>query len=228
MFTKGDSGGPGRPRGIKETKPRNTPIADGKVRDRMNLFLEAYVTCGTLKGAREATGCSRSMITLWNKANKFHFTDRLLTAQSEFADYLEGLALDRLLHPSGNRGSDLLLITLLNANRPQKYRARYLGEDPAAKEMLEEWRAFHKMQKEKQQQAIVGQTTIKEIDTIPSAAEVAERLLEERRKAISVEAWEIVEEGTGDQRPLPGKPPGELAKYLLGKIRPTEEEQEEG
>ena len=43
-------------------------------------------------------------------------------ANQQFADSLEKLAFDRIQNPEGNRGSDVLLITMLNAHKPEKYK----------------------------------------------------------------------------------------------------------
>jgi len=50
------------------------------------------------------------------------YRERFQDAVEDFADSLEALALDRVHHPEGKVGSDILLIALLNANRPTKYR----------------------------------------------------------------------------------------------------------
>jgi len=51
-----------------------------------------------------------------------YFKARLHDARERFADSLEELALDRVRNPEGKVGTDILLLGLLNANRPTKYR----------------------------------------------------------------------------------------------------------
>ncbi len=60
--------------------------------------------------------------------------------RQSFAESLEELALDRVRNPDKNRGSDVLLIGLLNANMPQKYRPQFAMSEDSAKELITEWR----------------------------------------------------------------------------------------
>jgi len=60
--------------------------------------------------------------------------------KQSFAESLEELALDRVRNPDKNRGSDLLLIGLLNANMPQKYRPQFAMTEDTAKDLIVEWR----------------------------------------------------------------------------------------
>jgi predicted YcjX-like family ATPase len=57
-----------------------------------------------------------------------------------FAESLEGIALDRVKNPDKGKGSDVLLITLLNANMPAKYRPQVAMNEDYAKELIFEWR----------------------------------------------------------------------------------------
>ena len=62
-----------------------------------------------------------------------------------FADHLESMALTRIREPQGNRGSDVLLIAMLNAHRPELYRPANapVGESNAVT-LLKEWRRVAK------------------------------------------------------------------------------------
>ena len=57
-----------------------------------------------------------------------------------FAEVLEEIALDRVRNPDKGKGSDLLLLGLLNANNPQKYRPQIAVNEESAKELIIEWR----------------------------------------------------------------------------------------
>jgi type IV secretory pathway VirD2 relaxase len=43
-------------------------------------------------------------------------------------------------NPDKNRGSDILLIGLLNANMPSKYRPQFAMSEDSAKDLIIEWR----------------------------------------------------------------------------------------
>jgi len=57
---------------------------------------------------------------------------------------LEGLALERVKNPDRGRGSDLLLIGLLNANWPAKYRPQVTMDQDSAREVLNEMKRWRK------------------------------------------------------------------------------------
>ena len=106
---------------------------------RKEIFLAAYEEWGTIRKACEITGISRNGYGNWQKGDP-EFTRRLDLMRQSFAESLEGLALDRVRNPDKNRGSDLLLIGLLNANMPQKYRPQFAMSEDSAKELITEWR----------------------------------------------------------------------------------------
>ena len=110
---------------------------------RKEIFLAAYEEWGTIRKACEITGISRNGYGNWQKGDP-EFTRRLDLMRQSFAESLEGLALDRVRNPDKNRGSDLLLIGLLNANMPQKYRPQFAMSEDSAKELITEWRKASK------------------------------------------------------------------------------------
>ena len=106
---------------------------------RKEVFLAAYEEWGTIKKACELTGITRDGYKNWQSADP-EFVRRLDSMRQSFAESLEGLALDRVRNPDKNRGSDVLLIGLLNANMPQKYRPQMAMSEDSAKELITEWR----------------------------------------------------------------------------------------
>ena len=58
-------------------------------------------------------------------------------AKEEYRESLEDLARSRLLNPKGNIGSDLLLISQLNARYPERYRRHDEDRTEAAREALD-------------------------------------------------------------------------------------------
>ena len=123
---------------------RNSPRATSKVRHEAMLasrrkFLRVFEECGTMSGACRATGIATSNVKYWI-AQDPEFAEEFHTARVAFAEMLEGIALDRVRNPDKNRGSDVLLLGLLNANLPSKYRPQFAMNEDSAKDLILEWR----------------------------------------------------------------------------------------
>ena len=93
-----------------------------RIYSRQEAYLIAYAQTGTGSHAIRAAGVSDETARRWQTMDTLHFKARLHDARERFADSLEELALDRVRNPEGKVGSDVLLIALLNANKPSKYR----------------------------------------------------------------------------------------------------------
>ena len=106
---------------------------------KQQLFLEAFAKKGTIRGAIRAVTeayergevpmqLSRTIVYQWKKENYLGFADKLEQAQHDFREYLEDLALKYVegIKPGQN---PLLLVTLLNANYPEKYRPKVVVQD---------------------------------------------------------------------------------------------------
>lgn len=106
---------------------------------RKRLFLKAYEQWGTVRAACHAVKISRSSYKRWH-AEDGEFVKELDEVKVAFAESLEELALERVRNPDKNRGSDILLIGLLNANMPSKYRPQFAMSEDSAKELITEWR----------------------------------------------------------------------------------------
>ena len=79
----------------------------------------------------------------WQKTNEFGFIERLEEADLMFCEGLEQLALERVKMQDA-KANPVLLITLLNANLPNKYRPTVVMNDDAAKDVLKELRSLSK------------------------------------------------------------------------------------
>ena len=106
---------------------------------RKGVFLAAYEEWGTTRAACRAAGISRSSYERWHQEDG-EFVKELDRVKLAFAESLEELALERIRNPDKNRGSDILLIGLLNANMPSKYRPQFAMSEDSAKELIIEWR----------------------------------------------------------------------------------------
>lgn len=110
-----------------------------KKEDNQARFLEAYAREGSLLAARRVTGVTRWSYRQWVIEDP-GFSHRVDESKADFGESLEGLALERVRNPDKNRGSDVLLMGLLNANLPHKYRPAQAMDTDAAKELIVEWR----------------------------------------------------------------------------------------
>ena len=129
----------------------NVPVSQRKAMAdrRKNRFLSGYAEWGTIRKACEVAGIRRGTYDKWH-ADDIEFAKSVDTARRVFAEQLEEIALDRVRNPDKNRGSDVLLLGLLNANMPSKYRPQTAMVEDAAKDLILEWRkASQAVRKEK-------------------------------------------------------------------------------
>ena len=106
---------------------------------RQEEVLEAFAALGNLTAACEAAGVSRRTADPWRRVDALGFTGRLETAKAGFGDRLESLAWDlvKKMKPGSN---PTLLICLLNATLPAKYRVQTALDPATARDTLSELR----------------------------------------------------------------------------------------
>jgi hypothetical protein len=141
---------------------KNKPDPHAK-RDRQAAFLETYEKCGTVTEACEHIGISRSAVQRWRQDPGF--VEQYGESRVAFADHLESMALARISEPQGNRGSDVLLIAMLNAHRPELYRPANapVGESNAVT-LLKEWRRVAKEEHKRNAEPDDGSTDYQPLD----------------------------------------------------------------
>ena len=110
---------------------------------RKSLFLSAYEEWGTIRKAAVIAGISRETYTRWHSKD-LEFANAMVTAKRAFGETLEELALDRVKHPDKGKGSDVLLLGMLNANMSEKYRPSIAMNEDAAREVIAELRKIAK------------------------------------------------------------------------------------
>jgi hypothetical protein len=120
-----------------DPKVKSDPQRDAMLA-RRKQFLLAFEECGTIRAACRMLGIDKSNVRRWKEDPEFE--EELHSARLAFAEMLEGIALDRIRNPSSNRGSDVLLLGLLNANLPSKYRPQIAMSEDSAKDLIIEWR----------------------------------------------------------------------------------------
>jgi hypothetical protein len=106
-------------------------------------FLKAYSETRSKTVACSYAGVKYRTVMKWQKENYFGFMDRLEEADLLFCEGLEQLALERVKMQDA-KSNPVLLIALLNANLPNKYRPTVVMNDDTAKDVLRELRTMAK------------------------------------------------------------------------------------
>ena len=147
---------------------------------RQASFLRAYRKIGTRSGAFRVAKISKDTYEKWMKFEP-DFMRAVSEARQEFGEYLEEVALERVKNPDKNRGSDVLLLGLLNANLPTKFRPQFAMSEDSAKDLIIEWR--------KAARSVSREEKAKDPEALPVSVEkTLAELLEKRRDAPEKEA----------------------------------------
>ena len=153
---------------------------------RKALFLVAYEEWGNVRGAVKAVQVGRHTYERWVREDP-EFMRAVEKAKQAFGEYLEELALERVKNPDKNRGSDVLLLALLNANLPAKFRPQVGLSEDSAKDLIIEWRQAAKAVRKEEEQGDGS-------SPLPVSVEQTLAELLERRKGIP----EREDEASGD------------------------------
>jgi hypothetical protein len=91
--------------------------------ERQEAFLATFAETGSIRRSAHAVGISRQSVNNWQHANSLGFMSRFEVARQQWKDTLEDEAWGRIKDPKGNRGSDTLLMAMLNAHH-EAYRPK--------------------------------------------------------------------------------------------------------
>jgi len=115
--------------------------------EKQRLFLEHFAKCGTVLHAAEGAGLERTTIYWWDTHDHLGFKQRWEQARHSYREAAEKLMDERLTDPTGNRGSDILLMFKLKALYPEKYKDAVVVTDDTAKDLLDRLRRGGKARK---------------------------------------------------------------------------------
>lgn len=136
----------------KSRKPRQTSSKDSQVgratKAKQDAFLLAYGETGTIRAAAGAVGINRSAVKGWRDRDVQNFKIRFDTAHELFREKLQDMAFERVKSQKPD-GNPVLLITLLNAIWPERYRRDSYRADDGAREIMSEWKKWVKENKNK-------------------------------------------------------------------------------
>ena len=116
--------------------PNSLDTVDKSTWKDQDRFLIAFSKCRQKATAARAVGIGRSTIYWWEGKDHLGFKDRLKEADEVFLNDLENLALDRVRQQQPGH-NPTLLITLLNANLPDKYRPNSVAPSETMTETLQ-------------------------------------------------------------------------------------------
>lgn len=103
---------------------------------QQTAFLEAYSLCGTIYKAADSIGIHRYTAFRWRTQDQFKFKERFAMAQATYCDVLENKAHELAIGLEPGQNS-LILVTLLNANLPDKYRPNAVAPSETMTETLQ-------------------------------------------------------------------------------------------
>ena len=106
-------------------------------------FLVAFGEVGSIRKACTASSVGRSTVEDWMRNDVNSFKAKMDAARQIFREMLQDMALERAQAQKPN-DNPVLLITLLNAAWPEKYRRQNYMADDSAKEMMSEWKKWVK------------------------------------------------------------------------------------
>jgi hypothetical protein len=121
---------------------------------KKKLLLKAIKEYGGFIIARDKTGVPRSTYYQWIKEDE-SFKEDVCEAKQAFGEDMLQIAIDRLRNPDKGKGSDVLLIAVLNAYMASTFRpsGAELTENPIVG-MIQELRGMAKQQKQDKQTSL--------------------------------------------------------------------------
>ena len=121
----------------------NTSTRASQTKARQEAFLAAYSEAGTIRAACEAAGVTRSAFQQWERKDINSFRIQFQISKELFREQIQDIAFDRVKSQKPN-DTPVLLITLLNAHWPEKYRRDGQVASSEVKEMMVEWKKWVK------------------------------------------------------------------------------------
>ena len=162
-------------------KQKRESVTTARVKARQEAFLLAYGEIGTIRAACEASSVGRSTVGDWERKDLHLFMARFQAGREIFREGLQDLALSRIKQQKPD-GNPILLITMLNACWPEKFRRDSQVASSEMKEMMGEWRKWAKDNRGPEKQRAKGDVERDAADEAKrSAVDEVEKLLARKR-----------------------------------------------
>ena len=127
---------------MADSKPRKKADRDpDATQARQGAFIAAYGEVGSLRKAAEASRVPRATVISWVQRDTYGFKAKYEASREMFREYLQDIAVQRV-KDQGPKDNPVLLITLLNAHWPEKYRRDGNTVTDEVKEMMVEWKKW--------------------------------------------------------------------------------------
>ena len=112
--------------------------AEGMALNKQSL-LQAVEEWGGNTKALKAANVHQTTYNRWLRDDP-EFADDIEQAKTAFGEKMLEVAIERVRNPDKNRGSDVLLISLLNAYLPKVFKPQTIVGEDSARELITEWR----------------------------------------------------------------------------------------
>jgi len=137
--------------------------------EQQEAFLKVYSDGASIRAAARAAETTRNTVKGWVERDKNGFAKLFEEAQADFKDSLVERAMARVKDQKSS-DSPLLLITMLNAYIPEKFRPNTIATEEVAKETIKELRqlskqAFNAMPKEKEEE-MTSKSPLQQVEEI--------------------------------------------------------------
>lgn len=123
-------------------KPRLTP-SEMDTKRKQEVFIAIFSNGASLRRAAKEAHINRATVYRWIENDYLGFRDQYDAAHADFKDSLIEMALHRV-NEQKSSDSPLLLITLLNAYIPEKFRPNTIATEEVAKDTIKELRELSK------------------------------------------------------------------------------------
>lgn len=108
--------------------------------NKKKLLLKAIKEYGGIIKARDEVGIPRSTFYQWQKQDQI-FKEDVVEAKQSFGESMLQIAIDRIKNPDKGKGSDVLLIAVLNAYMSSTFRPTGANDsDTRVQDMVQEMR----------------------------------------------------------------------------------------
>ena len=144
---------------------------DKETKSKQAIFLKIFSEGAQLKAASSGANISRRQVQRWVSEDKFGFAAKYEAAKEDFKDHLINLAMTRLESQPTNT---LLLLAMLNAYIPEKFKPTSGSSEDVAKDTIRELRTLAKT-------AFAAKPAEKEQMTQQSAMEQAEEIILQKK-----------------------------------------------
>jgi len=126
------------------TPPPNLSPSDTIRWHEQEAIIAIIPSVGSLTTAATLAGVSWRTAYRWMEHDALGFKARMQDAWRAFGESIQAKALARIDNPDKNRGSDLLVITLLNAYLPERYKQQLVVTDTSSRYLLVEMREMRR------------------------------------------------------------------------------------